>query len=98
MSLSRICPLCGPKCSICCMVISAWGVVFMAVLGIAFYTQTALLYQDLHIQATVADFNLADVAERYRSSAFNCWIAAGGYVLTLIIAFWQNRWSNTVAL
>ncbi|CDW51882.1 hypothetical protein TTRE_0000014101 [Trichuris trichiura] len=98
MALPRICPICGPKCSLCCMVFGAWGTIFLAILGIMFYTQSVLLFEDIHYEKEASEFSTSEISERYRSTAFNCWIATGGYVVTMIIAFWQTKWNNHLLL
>ncbi|KRX13477.1 Zinc metalloproteinase nas-4 [Trichinella nelsoni] len=94
MALSRFCPICGPKTSMCCMVFSVWGIIFLGILGIMFYTQSPLLFEDIHYEKKASEFSISEISDRYQSTAYNCWIAAGGYVVTMIIAFWQTNWNN----
>uniref|UniRef100_A0A5S6Q6P1 Uncharacterized protein n=1 Tax=Trichuris muris TaxID=70415 RepID=A0A5S6Q6P1_TRIMR len=64
MALPRICPICGPKCSMCCMVFGAWGTIFLAILGIMFYTQSVLLFEDIHYEKEASEFSASEISER----------------------------------
>jgi len=72
---------------------------FKGVLGIFFFIESAGLFPDLgsvgeHVQE---QGGLQNVRVKYHSLAYNCWIAAGGYVVTLVIALWQNKWNNRLS-
>ena len=98
--MPRLCPICGPKMSLFCMVISGWGILFLGLLGIFFYLESGILIEDLTLDEqhfdTKAEF-MGQVHEDYRSNAVNCWIASALYVVTLIGAFWQNKWNPSGA-
>ncbi|KRY40817.1 Ribonuclease kappa [Trichinella spiralis] len=66
----------------------------LGILGIMFYTQSPLLFEDIHYEKKASEFSISEISDRYQSTAYNCWIAAGGYVVTMIIAFWQTNWNN----
>ncbi|KAL1233378.1 Ribonuclease kappa [Trichinella pseudospiralis] len=72
MALSRFCPICGPKTSMCCMVFSVWGIIFLGILGIMFYTQSPLLFEDIHYEKKASDFSISEISDRYQSTAYNC--------------------------
>uniref|UniRef100_A0A915CNE8 Ribonuclease kappa n=1 Tax=Ditylenchus dipsaci TaxID=166011 RepID=A0A915CNE8_9BILA len=78
--MKKLCPLCGPKLSAFCMIMSA-----------------VTLFPDLHFSKEQEETGLtADVIEaKYSEKAVQCWIAAGMYVITLIVVFWQNKFNNT---
>jgi hypothetical protein len=38
------------------------------------------------------------IGEKYASVARNCWIATGAYAVTLIVAFWQNKWNSRLTI
>lgn len=38
------------RCTICSMIMSAWGVIFLGLLGIFFYIQAVNLFPDLHFE------------------------------------------------
>uniref|UniRef100_A0A914IA85 Ribonuclease kappa n=1 Tax=Globodera rostochiensis TaxID=31243 RepID=A0A914IA85_GLORO len=82
--MKKICPLCGPKLSAFCMIMSVWGIVFLGLL-------------DLHFEEG-AKLEVQAVEEKYEEKAKQCWIAAGMYVVTLIAVFWQNRFNTTQIL
>ncbi|KAL7071828.1 hypothetical protein ACQ4LE_008886 [Meloidogyne hapla] len=94
----KLCPICGPKLSAFCMIMSVWGAIFLGLLGVFFSLHAVTLFPDLHFdkEQESAIFNEPDiVAEKYDEKARQCWVAAGMYVVTLIIVFWQNRFNDT---
>lgn len=88
-------PICGPKLSVCGIVLSAWGIVQLALMGLFYQLRTVALVDDLPgiEHATAHDFD--DIVNAgYTQNALNCWIGAGLYVLTLIISA-QQFYANT---
>lgn len=97
--MKKLCPVCGPKLSAFCMIISVWGVIFLGLLGVFFYLQAVTLFPDLHFEEEDNIFTNPNlVSEKYEEKARQCWIAAGMYIVTLIIVFWQNRFNETQIL
>lgn len=87
------------------MIISAWGIVFLGILGVFFYIQATLLFPDLqmpepektdkdHETKEVHPYSPGEIVARYTEKATQCWIAAGLYLVTLIAVFWQNKWNT----
>lgn len=79
-------PICGPKLSLCCSVISVWGIIQFILLGIFFFVESAPLLDDFefkHDDEALFEKNLKDA---YHQRAYNCWIAAFLYVALLIFA------------
>ncbi|KHN75867.1 Ribonuclease kappa-B [Toxocara canis] len=99
--MPKICPLCGPKLSAFCMVMSVWGVIFLGLLGVFFYIQAVSLFPDLHFgeeeaeRGVVPPLTNAIIADKYGEKATQCWVAAGMYLVTLIVVFWQNKFNTT---
>ncbi|KAI1725096.1 ribonuclease kappa [Ditylenchus destructor] len=92
--MKKLCPLCGPKLSAFCMVMSVWGVIFLGLLGVFFYIQAVTLFPDLHFHEH-EDITRSETIElKYQEKAVQCWIAAGMYIVTLIIVFWQNKFNT----
>uniref|UniRef100_A0A1I7RIS0 Ribonuclease kappa n=2 Tax=Bursaphelenchus xylophilus TaxID=6326 RepID=A0A1I7RIS0_BURXY len=89
-TMAKLCPICGPKLSAFCMIMSVWGVIFLGLLGLFFHLNAVTLFPDL----TVEQLNLRDVEDKYSEKAVQCWIAAGMYLVTLIVVFWQNRFNS----
>jgi ribonuclease kappa len=93
-------PVCGPKLSLCCLLLSLWGIIQLAFMGIFFYIKSVALVEDLPLKETyisVAEL-LTDVDNAYAQNAYNCWIAACLYVGTLLISghqYWANTKSST---
>uniref|UniRef100_A0A7E4W029 Ribonuclease kappa n=1 Tax=Panagrellus redivivus TaxID=6233 RepID=A0A7E4W029_PANRE len=91
--MRKLCPLCGPKLSAFCMVMSVWGVIFLGLLGIFFYSQAVTLFPDLNFGEE--PFRPLVVEQKYADKATQCWIAAGMYLVTLILVLWQNKYNTT---
>uniref|UniRef100_A0A1I8A1S3 Transmembrane protein n=2 Tax=Steinernema glaseri TaxID=37863 RepID=A0A1I8A1S3_9BILA len=99
--MKKICPLCGPSLSAFCMLMSVWGVIFLGLLGVFFSVNAVSLFPDLHFKEEVVDdhgrvppMDPADIRSVYSDKASQCWIAAGLYLVTLIVVMWQNRWNR----
>ncbi|XP_026278886.1 ribonuclease kappa-B [Frankliniella occidentalis] len=88
--------ICGPKLSLCGLIISAWGIVQLVLMGIFYYVQSVGLAEDLSVMEenfeTQEEFYAA-ADSAYQQNAYNCWIAACLYIFTLLISgqqFYQN--------
>ncbi|XP_033507581.1 ribonuclease kappa-A isoform X1 [Epinephelus lanceolatus] len=79
--------ICGPKLAACGIILSTWGVIMLAMLGIFFTTHSALLIEDVPL--TSGDFNDTNPPQKvfdvYDRVGYNCFIASAIY--TLIGAF-----------
>jgi ribonuclease kappa len=86
-------PICGPKLSLCCTVISVWGVIQLFLLGIFFFIEAAPLLEDIEFEKNATDINVfnANMKEAYHQRAYNCWIAAILYVALLVFSGYQFR-------
>ena len=92
-------PLCGPKLSLCGVVLSAWGIVQLSLMGVFFYINSVALIEDIPLQEEYTDMNKlrTDMDKGYQQNAFNCWIAALLYLVTLCVSaqqFWMNNRST----
>ncbi|XP_062518892.1 ribonuclease kappa-B-like [Corticium candelabrum] len=72
-------PFLGPKCSTFCLILSVWGIIMLALLGIFFRSGAVALYEDVAISG--------------KETSMNCFIVAGIYVVTLALSIHQ-RWVN----
>ncbi|XP_014095735.1 ribonuclease kappa-B [Bactrocera oleae] len=83
--------ICGPKLSLCGLIISVWGIIQLVLMGVFFFIHSVALIEDLPIAedfTSVEEFyNAANRA--YNQNAYNCWIAACIYVLTLLLSAQQ---------
>ncbi|XP_014274952.1 ribonuclease kappa-B [Halyomorpha halys] len=82
---------CGPKFSLCGVIISIWGIIQLASMGIFYYFKSVALLEDLPIEesySTPHEFYTAAEAG-YKTNAMNCWIAACLYVFTLAFSSYQ---------
>lgn len=85
---------CGPKLAACGLVLSIWGVIMLALLGIFFTTHSAVLIEDVPL--TEADLHSQDtppqsVYKLYNQVGYNCFIAAVIYVGIGFLSFCQVR-------
>ncbi|XP_073230666.1 ribonuclease kappa-B-like isoform X2 [Porites lutea] len=78
--------ICGPKLANCCFLISIWGIVMLLLLGVFFSVRSVALIDDI-------PSGLGET-QGYKSSAKNCFIAAGVYGVTLLLAVHQ-KWVNS---
>jgi len=66
----------------------------LLLLGVFFYIGSAALLEDLKFEGdtnTAKGWNDDQVDYYYKSAAYNCWIAAAAYLITFVIAIWQNK-------
>ncbi|XP_030043601.1 ribonuclease kappa [Microcaecilia unicolor] len=84
---------CGPKLAACGIVLSIWGVIMLVLLGIFFNVHSAVLIEDVPL--TPADFEDDHPPEKiyrlYEQVSYNCFIAAGIYVVLGGFSFCQVR-------
>ncbi|VDK19583.1 unnamed protein product [Anisakis simplex] len=80
---------------------SVWGVIFLGILGVFFYIQAVSLFPDLHFAEEASEAGVvppltnAMIEDKYSEKATQCWVAAGMYLVTLIVVFWQNKFNTT---
>ncbi|XP_058464099.1 ribonuclease kappa [Malaya genurostris] len=84
-------PICGPKLSLCGLIISVWGIIQLLLMGFFYFINSVALIEDLplkeHYDSPQDFYAAADRA--YSQNAYNCWIAACIYVLTLVFSAQQ---------
>ncbi|KAF1380371.1 ribonuclease kappa-A [Sander lucioperca] len=76
--------ICGPKLAACGIVLSTWGVIMLAMLGIFFTTHSAVLIEDVPFtdQDIHQDINPPQrIYALYNQVGYNCFIAAAFYIL-----------------
>ncbi|XP_066996481.1 ribonuclease kappa-B [Anabrus simplex] len=83
--------VCGPKLSLCGLIISVWGIFQLVLMGIFYKIRSVALSEDLpgvDEEAKFTDMNdfLRHADDGYDMNAYNCWIAAGLYVITLLVS------------
>ena len=88
-------PLCGPKLSLCGVVISAWGILQLSLMGVFFYIRSVALIEDINLKEEYSSMKelRTDMDKGYVQNAQNCWIAALLYLVTLCFSaqqFWMN--------
>ncbi|CAH0550995.1 unnamed protein product [Brassicogethes aeneus] len=97
--------ICGPKLSLCGLIISVWGVIQLVFMGIFYYFHSVALAEDLpefeqpdtkNVDEYLKAF-YADIDKGYTQNAYNCWIAALLYLVTMFVSahqFWANNRSS----
>ncbi|XP_030017979.1 ribonuclease kappa-B-like [Sphaeramia orbicularis] len=87
--------ICGPKVAACGLVLSLWGVIMLGLLGIFFSIHSAGLIEDVPLtesDAIPGDPNVAQkIYSLYDKVSYNCFIAAGIYLLVAGFSFCQIR-------
>lgn len=74
--------ICGPKLAACGIVLSTWGVIMLAMLGIFFTTHSAVLIEDVPVTEDIfQDANPDRIYALYNKVGYNCFIAAAIYIL-----------------
>lgn len=83
--------ICGFKISLCGLVLSAWGLVQLLIMGLFFFAESPALLEDLPMEGPYDSINqyMTDVYRGFRVSTINCLIAACLYLITLGISGWQ---------
>jgi len=84
-------PCCGPKLSMCCAVISLWGIIMLVLLGVFFHVRAPALIEDLPIDENKwagmdTPYDYKYIEDLYEQNAINCWIAAALYCATFIFS------------
>lgn len=85
--------VCGPKYALCGLIISAWGVIQLSLMGFFFWIHSVALVEDIQVQEvskfeTAMEFYTA-VDKGFTQNAMNCWIAAILYVITFGFSGYQ---------
>nr|CAD7590150.1 unnamed protein product [Timema genevievae] len=92
--------ICGPKLSLCGLIISIWGIFQLVLMGIFYYVKSVALAEDLpglEEKFNTADEFYAKADVGYTQNAYNCWIAACLYILTMLFSghqFYVNSRSS----
>ncbi|KAJ8957664.1 hypothetical protein NQ318_017556 [Aromia moschata] len=92
-------PVCGPSCALCGLVLSVWGVIQLSLMGVFYYIGAVALAEDIPEPDTslpLTEF-YAELDKGYQQNAYNCWIAALLYLITLAFSahqFWANNRSS----
>lgn len=81
---------CGPKLSICCSILSVWGIIMLVLLGIFLGVNSVAFAEDLPLEDLLKkeDF-VTQMSRVYKQASYNCLIAACLYVLSLCLSIWQ---------
>eukprot|EP00091_Calanus_sinicus_P001082 TRINITY_DN11026_c0_g1_i1.p1 TRINITY_DN11026_c0_g1~~TRINITY_DN11026_c0_g1_i1.p1 ORF type:complete len:103 (-),score=24.89 TRINITY_DN11026_c0_g1_i1:191-499(-) len=90
-------PLCGQKSSMCCAVLSIWGLIQLTITGALVYIGSPAFVEDIPLSEN-ENWSAQEWATHlhagYQQSALNCWIAALLYLVTLCVSshqFWANH-------
>ena len=70
-------PLCGPKLSLCGVVLSIWGIIQLSIMGVFFYINSVALIEDINLEESYESMDRlrTDMDKGYQQNALNCWIA-----------------------
>ncbi|XP_074660205.1 ribonuclease kappa-A-like [Tubulanus polymorphus] len=87
-------PLCGPKCSICWLLLSVWGCIMLGFMGLFLRIHAATFIEDLPItekDLVAKEFSMDFVYSKFNQAGNNCFVAAGVYVAVLVFSFIQYK-------
>ncbi|KAL2079646.1 hypothetical protein ACEWY4_025390 [Coilia grayii] len=94
------CLFCGPKLAACGIVLSIWGVIMLSMLGIFFTIHSAVLIEDVPFSEEDIHGDAANALQTiyglYNQVGYNCFIAAGIYVVIGLVSFCQVRMNKRV--
>uniref|UniRef100_A0AAQ4QFR5 Ribonuclease, RNase K a n=1 Tax=Gasterosteus aculeatus aculeatus TaxID=481459 RepID=A0AAQ4QFR5_GASAC len=85
--------ICGPKLAACGLVLSTWGVIMLAMLGIFYITHSAVLIEDVPVMnhSIYQDGNPERIYALYNKVGYNCFIAAAIYIVFAVFSCCQLR-------
>merc|ERR1712050_753820 len=93
-------PICGQKSSMCCLVLSIWGLVQLTITGALIYIGSPAFVEDIPLSES-ENWSPQEWATHlhagFQQSALNCWIAALLYLVTLCFSshqFWAHQTSS----
>ncbi|XP_013162715.1 PREDICTED: ribonuclease kappa-like [Papilio xuthus] len=76
------------NCGLCCMLISVWGVVQLILMGILYKIECITLLEDVEAEEYVDyDDFIKKTQENYSMVGLNCLIAAGIYVVMILLSW-----------
>ena len=89
-------PVCGPKLSLCGVILSAWAILQLSIMGVFFYVNSVALIEDITLKDAYTSMEelRKDMDDGYRQNALNCWIAALLYLGVMVFSghqFWANN-------
>ena len=88
---------CGPKLSLCGLVLSIWGIIQLSIMSLAFYSRSVAFIEDLKFNETEDATETKDnIEEAYDTTALNCAVAAAIYFVTFLVS-WHQYWLNSRA-
>ncbi|CAL8107321.1 unnamed protein product [Calicophoron daubneyi] len=79
----------GMKCTVFLLILSAWGVVMLSLMGVFARVDAVSFAEDIPLPSNLTDPGNHDVDEAYVMLSTNCFIAAGIYALILVFAVIQ---------
>lgn len=96
---------CNSKLSMCCIIISVWGMLQLTVMAIGFLVKSVLLVEDIPINPDGEIENLnkfyESVDEKYIRNTLTCFTATILYFITFLVALHQyfanlmyNKWEQ----
>jgi ribonuclease kappa len=90
--------LCGPKLSLCGLILSVWGVVQLVIMGILMNVRSVAFIEDLAFEFNQThndpDVLKAEMEIAFEKGATNCFVAALLYLVLLLVSahqFWLNN-------
>jgi ribonuclease kappa len=77
--------ICGPGLSVCCSLLSIWGIIMLVILGGLLSVKSAAFIEDIPIkEGGHEEHYRQEINDAYAAAARNCFGATGLYVACLI--------------
>jgi len=92
--------ICGPGLSVCCSVISVWGIIMLAIVGGLMLAKSAAFIEDIpmgHSENNTTSSFFEEMDEGFKAAASNCFGAVGLYAVCLIFCLVQVFFNVKVA-
>ena len=96
--------ICGPKTSICCTILSIWGIIMLGLMAIFLKLRSIAFAEDILPELEPDQFRELNISStndylkyaegKYDQACQTCWIAACLYFVTLVIsvfAIFRNK-------
>jgi len=88
--------ICGPKLSLCGLLLSIWGVIQLGIMSVLFYFRSVAFVEDVSFEekeGMTGQQLFEEMDKSYGDVAKNCLISTACYVFTLALSahqFWIN--------
>lgn len=100
--------VCGPKTSVCCTILSIWGIIMLGLMALFLKLHSITFAEDILGELTPEEIEKLKISStndylkyaegKYDQACQTCWIAACLYIATLVIsvlAIFRNKQASS---